>query len=208
MIGKRFHFLLVIEEMDRVQYASTSSRSYKCLCDCGTEVIATPSNLRRGATKSCGCWKQMTAGFSRKSHGMSFSPEYRIWAGIKKRCYNKNYREFHLYGGRGIRMSDEWANSFESFFSDMGRRVSPNHSIDRIDVNSGYSKENCRWATNVEQGGNTRKVHLIDYEGASYSLRQFALIFGLPYQKLYHWIVRRGLPLQEAISKINSPSAL
>lgn len=106
----------------------------------------------------------------REKHGLSYSNEYGIWSDIKKRCLNKKYSEFHYYGGRGITVCDEWKESFLSFYRDMGPRPSKDHSIDRIDVNGNYCKENCRWATNIEQARNTRiqKNNSTGFRGVSF----------------------------------------
>lgn len=86
-------------------------------------------------------------------------PEYRIYHGIKQRCYNKNRDSFKLYGGRGIEMCDRWLSDFRNFYQDMGKRPTDKHSIDRVDPNKGYSPDNCRWATAKEQA-ETKRVKI------------------------------------------------
>jgi len=87
-------------------------------------------------------------------HGMTESPEYRIWCGMKDRCGNPQYPKYHRYGGRGIRVCDRWQNSFENFYVDMGQRPSVKFSIDRINNDGNYEPGNCRWATAKEQARN------------------------------------------------------
>ena len=205
MIGQRFTRLTVIKELDRVFFKTTSSRTYLCKCDCGNEVIALPSNLHRGATKSCGCLKRDTAGDTRRTHGMSNSPEYRIWCGIHQRCYNEKQKEFHLWGGKGITMSEAWKDNFKQFYADMGPRPSPSHSIDRIDGSIGYSKENCRWSTPTEQSLNTTKTHKFMFNGELMSLRQVAKTIGCSYYTLYSWVIRKNIPLNEVCYKLQLP---
>lgn len=202
MIGQRFHRLLVVEEAEPKYYKGKKHHFYRCKCDCGNVIVSHPSNLRRGATKSCGCWKKETAGAHRASHRMSNSDEYKIWAGIKKRCYNKKQREFHLWGGRGIKMCAEWKNDFVSFYKDMGPRPSKSHSIDRIDNNGNYCKSNCRWATDIEQGSNTRICHIVNFRGEKFTVRQFSLKLSHSYFSVYDWIIRKNMTTDEVAAKV------
>lgn len=91
-----------------------------------------------------------------ESHGMYRTTTYKTWRSMKERVLNPLNSNFKNYGGRGITICDEWKNSFLAFYRDMGPRPSKNHSIDRIDNEKGYSKENCRWATKTEQSRNQR----------------------------------------------------
>lgn len=130
-------------------------------CECGTEFAAYIGNVVRGLTKSCGCLHSERSSEAATTHGEANvtgkSPEYATWVQMKTRCGNPNYIEFHLYGGRGIKVCDRWANSFEDFLSDMGRKPSAKHSIDRINTNGDYEPGNCRWATAKQQAQNRRK---------------------------------------------------
>lgn len=98
-------------------------------------------------------------------NGLSNSKEYRAWHHMKFRCNNKNYNARHLYGGRGIKVCKRWLESFNNFYKDMGSKPSPDHSLDRIDNNKGYSPKNCRWATKKEQGFNRRSTRKITING-------------------------------------------
>jgi hypothetical protein len=116
-----------------------------------------------------------------KTHGNSRLNEYAIWHLIKVRCYNKNNKAYYRYGGRGIVMCDEWRDSFMAFYEDMGNRPSKDHSIDRIENDKGYYKENCRWATRKEQQNNRRNSIRVVHKGVIRSLREISDITGINY---------------------------
>jgi len=104
----------------------------------------------------------------KEQHGMTNTPEYRSWAMMLSRCRDSNNPAFQYYGGRGITFDPEWEN-FSSFLSDMGRRPSAT-SIERVDTNGDYCKDNCRWADDSDQGQNKRKINgNNDYTGAQFS---------------------------------------
>lgn len=134
-------------------------------CECGGYICTRLVSVVRGETKSCGCIniEQRKNGKKHSTHRMSKCKEYNIWSEMKQRCNNKNCKNYKNYGGRGIRVCAEW-ESFETFYKDMGQRSS-GFSLDRIDNNGNYCKENCRWATAKEQVRNTRRAMLLSYKG-------------------------------------------
>lgn len=91
-----------------------------------------------------------------EAHGKTGTPEHMAWCAMKKRCYNVKDKDYHRYGGRGIGVCESWQLSFNSFLQDMGRRPTPQHSLDRINNDGDYEPGNCRWATHQVQTINTR----------------------------------------------------
>lgn len=151
MTGKKFNRLTVIEISHR-----TARRRYfwRCLCDCGNETIIVGDDIRSGHTKSCGCLLKESTIERRTTHHLTHTPTYNVWIGLRQRCADINGRGYKNYGGRGITFSDEWL-SFENFYKDMGDKPK-GLSLDRIDNDGNYCKENCRWATSVVQNNNRR----------------------------------------------------
>ena len=103
-----------------------------------------------------------------------YQSEYRIWSGMKGRCLNPKNSAYKYYGGRGIKVCQEWIESFECFMLDMGRRPSKKHSIERKDNNWNYTPENCVWATKAEQANNTRANCMIKFDGCLYTPMELA----------------------------------
>lgn len=165
MIGKKFGKLTVIEEVEK----GNRGPRYKCICDCGNEKIAYGVDLRTLHCTSCGCNISNRA----KTHGMSDTRVNRIYRNMKKRCDNPNCPDYHNYGGRGIKYCKEWS-TFEGFWEDMKEGYSDKLTLDRIDNDKGYSKENCRWVTRKIQARNTRANRYIEYKGQRKTVADWA----------------------------------
>lgn len=142
---------------------------YPMRCDCGGETWTTSTSLVRGMTRSCGC-VHITHGETR--NGKS-SPEYLSWKSMKQRCNDPKATGYQNYGGRGIRICERWAQ-YENFLADMGRRPTPDHSLDRIDNDRDYEPGNCRWATPLEQTENRRVSCRLTIRGETLLVTQWA----------------------------------
>lgn len=126
-----------------------------CECECGNVIEVSGKSLRKERTRSCGCYQKESTSKRFRKHGYSDKPIYNIWLSMKQRCRNKSDASYPFYGGRGIDFCDRW-EKFENFLADMGDRPSPKHSLERVDNDKGYCKENCIWATFTTQARNKR----------------------------------------------------
>lgn len=147
-------------------------RWWDCRCGCGVEKPVCQSSLRSGRSKSCN-----SCGNTR--HGMRFSIEHKPWVAMIQRCTNEKHHAYDDYGGRGITVFQEWRDSFEAFFRDMGPRPSLKYSIERIDNSKGYEPGNCKWATDIEQHRNKRNNVLLTLNGKTMCLAAWAEETGL-----------------------------
>ena len=141
---------------------------WSCICDCGRITYVVGQDLREGKTRSCAninCDFAFTIkSNSSKIYGMSNTPEYNSWALMIQRCTDPNIEAYHIYGGRGIIVSNRWTLpngiGFSNFYNDLGPKPSNEHSIDRIDFNGNYEPDNCRWSTPKEQAQNQSRTIL------------------------------------------------
>ena len=136
---------------------------------------------------------------TKRTHGMSKSPEYHTYSGMLDRCYNINSHKYCDYGARGIVVCDRWRESFQNFYCDMGKRPA-GHTIDRIDVNGNYEPSNCRWATPAQQSRNTRRTILITHDGATKCFSDWAREFDVPLLTAYTRY-RKGMAFDEVFRR-------
>lgn len=191
-VGERFGKLVVIA--DTGERTAHYSRIILCRCDCGREKRITQAALVQDKTKSCGgsgCRIYLR-------HGDSHSPEYNIWHGMRARCCNPTDKDYHRYGGRGITVDPRW-DDFETFLADVGRKPSPEYSIDRIDNSRGYEPGNVRWSTVKEQARNRRSNVLLEHEGQCLTMAEWAEKLGIGITTLCERL-RAGWSVEQALT--------
>jgi len=205
--GQTFTNVLVLEE-----HPVRSHGKVKWVCQCllcGGTFITIGSALKSNRiTSCCAQWKP--------THNMSNSRPYKIWQSMKNRCFNKNCKEYLHYGGRGITICEDWL-SFDKFWEDMRETYTDVLSIDRIDVDGNYCKQNCRWATNSQQALNKRKSpgKSSQYRNVYYSKAddRWCASIVIPHKQLkyiggYHTELEAALAVDEYIRKHNLPHHL
>lgn len=194
-VGDKFGRLLVVEYAGPIKGRSF----WRCRCDCGTTTTTRADQLKSGHAKSCGCLALDGRSARATRHGMAHATEYTVWEGMKARCLNPSNQSYKNYGGRGVAICREWADSFEAFLADMGPRPSPKHTIDRIDNDKGYGPGNCRWATSKEQARNRRKTVWVEFGGEMVKLADLAERHGIGVSVVYLRL-RRGWEIGRAIT--------
>lgn len=173
LTGRKYGRLLVL----RRDGVMNGRPAWACLCDCGTERRVMAKCLRRGTTLSCGCYNKERIRETHTTHGQTNSRAYRVWQNMKNRCCDPTNSHYHLYGGRGIKVCQEWMR-FENFYADMGNPPE-GMTIDRIDNNGNYCRDNCRWADARVQGNNRRNnVHAV-LSGERKTITQWCAVFGV-----------------------------
>lgn len=170
--------------------------SFLCRCECGNELWVGITNIRR--QKSCAACRCKTI----TKHGASGDRSrrlYSVWLGMKNRCDCPNSRNYHRYGGRGIKICSAWYD-FSKFESDMLPGYAPGLEIERVDNNGNYEKSNCRWATRMEQCNNTCRSVFVEHEGVRLTITQWAKKLGVDPNTLKYRIFVSKWPISEALS--------
>lgn len=182
LINRRFgSFVVMSRGEDIVNKNGSHSTAWVCQCDCGNIKTVVATSLLSGATKSCGCLALQT----RTTHGKSKTRLYNTWTNIKQRCYNPNNNHYKNYGGRGIKMCDEWRYDYDTFeYWAYQNGYNDSLTIDRICNDGDYTPENCRWVTKVIQDNNKRTNVVIEYNGESHTIMEWSRILDIPYSTL------------------------
>lgn len=180
-------------------YSRKNGRAYWCcVCECGNIVEVRSDRLTTGETKSCGCL-QKDNHYSK--HGMTGTRLYEIWAGIKRRCYNKNYKRYKDYGQRGIKMCDEWKDDFMEFYKwAIDNGYNDTLTIDRVNNDKNYEPNNCKWSTPKQQVRNRRNTKCITYNQETKPLAEWCEIYQINYNVVYNRIYNCGWSIKKALT--------
>lgn len=193
LTGQKFGLLTAL-------YQNGKSKSghylWHCQCECGNECDVPTSSLRSGNTRSCGCLQPKKAREAHLKHGDSpFGQKatklYFVWGGMKNRCTYKGHVEFKNYGQRGISVCKEWASDYATFRDwALANGYKEGLQLDRIDNDKGYSPENCRFVTRLENAQNRGDTIRVMFKGEKRTITEIAKMTGLPrrliYQRVYH----------------------
>lgn len=187
-IGRKYEKLTVLSRAPD-EFQSGKCTRFVCLCDCGNTTIVAINHLQR--TKSCGCiihnpnmpWKKS------ELKGQSRTPLYKIWQAMRDRCYNEANKFYKYYGGRGIKVSEEWW-SYDGFYKWANEHgYVKGLDLDRTDNNGDYSPNNCRFVTHSENLENTRRRLAVIVDGKEASLASLARKYDVPYSVPYSYYV-------------------
>lgn len=195
--GQRFGKLVALSICGRNK---NNAVIWLCKCDCGNYVEVLSISLIAGHTKSCGCMK----GYKKK-HGDSGSRLYRVWISMKQRCQNSKNKAYQFYGGKGIKVCEEWNNyscfkqwAIKNGYDDMAKNKEC--TLDRIDVNGDYEPLNCRWVSMAEQNRNKSYHRYVVYQGKKLTVTQLAKKVGMNKETLVYRL-NAGWTVDDAINK-------
>lgn len=196
MVGKKFGRLTVTE---RAGSNHKGNATWRCICDCGNECVVCGVYLRNGTTKSCGCLWYDAIRDANSTYGEYNTRLRHIWQGIKNRCYNENELVYRYYGGKGVKIQENWKDflTFKSWAISNGYK--DNLTIDRINPDGDYCEENCRWVSMKEQCNNRTNNVLIESNGETKTLAQWAELSELTYKQVWHRYHYLGWDIQKAL---------
>jgi hypothetical protein len=176
-----------------------------CQCECGKIVSISGEHLRRGLTHSCGCFRKELSSMRLKKtqtkHGLSRTTLYRKFTGMKRRCYSVKDKHYVDYGGRGIKIYDEWLKDFQKFYDwSISNGYKPGLSIDRIDNNDGYYPWNCRYVDIKKQQNNKRNNKIIIFKGEAMCVNDWSRKTKIP-SNVISSRLRMGWSVKDALTR-------
>lgn len=199
-IGQRFGQLTVISGPHTKGEGKRTTLHFLIRCECGRETLCRKYSLTSGHTKSCGCQRANTIRerYS-KPDGDRKHPLYRVWLGMRERCYYPKNNRFYRYGARGIKVCDRW-HSFSNFRDDNEPLYRQGLTIDRENNDMDYSPSNCRWITHKEQASNKSNLRYITFNGVTLTLNQWSERTGINVSTLKARIDRHAWSVERALT--------
>lgn len=195
--GQRFGRLTALYRLHN--YKKSNCSYWLCVCECGNLIEVRLNTLTSGDTKSCGCLQKEVASKTHKKHGLSRDKIYQTYYHMKNRCYNRDSQAYSNYGGRGIKVCDEWLNDFKSFYDwATSNGYQDNLTIDRIDVNGNYEPNNCRWVDMKTQSNNKRTTAYYIINNKKHSLSEWCDIYNIKYYTVWARL-NRGWTIEKAL---------
>lgn len=199
LTGRVFGRLTVVREDGRI----CGGLAWLCRCSCGKEARVMSANLCRGRTASCGCLARDVHRVScrdiRRTHSASRHPLFRLWHGMLGRCERPNHSAYPIYGGRGVKVCEEWHDPWK-FFADVGERPGEGYSLDRIDNDGHYEPGNVRWADRKTQMRNCRRNRRVEANGESLTIAEWAERLGADWMTIWSRL-KAGWPAAEAVTR-------
>ena len=197
LTGQKFGRLTVV----RFDHKENGRKYYLCQCDCGNFKIVSNHSLKSGNTKSCSCLHKEIL-IQRNKDNRIHHPEnerlLRIWRAMLHRCYKETDEHYDYYGGRGIKVCDDW-HDFETFQKwALANGYADNLTIDRLDGNKDYCPENCSWATMTVQNNHKSDTKWLTYKGKTQSLSDWCRELGLDYFRIKARLNSLGWSVKDA----------
>ena len=193
LTNQKFGRLTAIKRVDDEKNGKVQ---WLCQCDCGRQCIVRAQDLTKRHTTSCGCYYKEV----HTKHGKSKDRLYSIWNGMRHRVTDDKHISYASYGGRGIKMCQEWFEDFEQFYVwAIESGYKEELTIDRIDVDGDYEPNNCRWVTTKEQSFNKRNTVTVHYNDKEYTVADISSLTGLKPPTIYQRI-KRGWSAKEIFS--------
>lgn len=206
-VGERYGRLTIVEELPRTKAKDGHMlRVMRCVCDCGNEKITKYVSLRNRHTQSCGCWwREAPLKHGGSTKDSEYKRLYHVWCAMRNRCINPDDKNYHNYGGRGIKICNEWLNDFPSFRDwALANGYDPEApqgetTIDRIDVDGNYEPLNCRWTDVETQANNKRDTVSVTHDGETMSVSQWIRRGGTVCKSVYQNRIKKGWDKESAL---------
>lgn len=200
LVGKKFGNLTVVKLIpNNCERNCVRTNIWLCKCYCGKELEVKGSDLTQRRITSCGCDKE-----EKREHLSLIKQEkklYQVYRSMRDRCNNPNHNDYKRYGGRGIKVCEEWNNryGFIAFYEwAIKNGYKDNLSLDRINNDGNYEPDNCRWATKKEQSQNTSTNVYAEYKGQQKVLQEWARVLNLNRNSIYYHY-KKGRTIEEIV---------